>query len=63
MKRDVEIIINLFSYFIHVKLYGKGMMAETIGGSREKIRILLSGRVSIFEPLNHKSYKYCENKM
>jgi hypothetical protein len=63
MKRDVETIIYLTSFFMHLKLYPKGMIPEIVGGSRDKIRVLLSGRISIFEPLNHKSYLNCEHKM
>ncbi len=48
---------------MHLKLYPKGMIPEIVGGSRDKIRVLLSGRISIFEPLNHKSYLNCEHKM
>lgn len=59
MKRDIDMFIAVISKFVYPTLYPKGSIIETVCTSRKSVKILLRGEISVFEPINYKSYKNC----
>lgn len=49
----------LISPFGVLNSYKKGQIVECSGLKRDCVRILLSGKVSFYDPLSSKSYKNC----
>lgn len=59
MKRDLDMLTGILAHFVHPRLYSKGTLIEAVALPRDCVRVLLSGHVIVFEPINHKAFKSC----
>ena len=52
-------VMGLIAPFVELRRYRKGEVMEVTGLRRNRMRILLSGKVAIYEPMTSQSFKNC----
>lgn len=51
-KHDINLLLSLLAPFVYLNLCPKGTLIDAFGQERSTIRILLRGKVLVFEPIN-----------
>lgn len=49
--------------FIHMTKYAQGAIVQATAVKRRSIKILLMGEVVMFQPINYKAFKNCQQKL
>lgn len=62
-KRDHNNVINMIAPFIHMTKYAQGAIVQATAVKRRSIKILLMGEVVMFQPINYKAFKNCQQKL